>query len=72
LKDLFRAGYVELFREGDALPVDAALKGVSEDGAWETFDPDSPHYYQVGITDAGERAYDEILPRYWPEGVVND
>ena len=36
------------------------------------FDPDSPHCYEVAITDSGEKAYDEILPRYWPEGVVND
>lgn len=35
--------------------------------------PDTPDYYEIDITPEGEKVYaQEILPRFWPQGVVRD
>ena len=72
LLDLVRAGYVVLLHNGE-VGKDEAVSAIQEDAPWKNAMPGTPAYYEIGITDEGGKAYaTDILPRYWPEGVVDD
>jgi hypothetical protein len=52
---------------------DEAVSAIQDDAPWKNAMPGTPAYYEIGITDLGAKAYaTAILPRYWPEGVVDD
>jgi hypothetical protein len=70
--ELVRAGWVYVVDDdGNRLADDAATSVLQDDRSWAN--PIAPgHYHEVAITDEGASAYEQLLPRFWPEGVNQD
>jgi hypothetical protein len=72
LLDLVEAGLI-ILRDEDEVPKREAIKAIKGEAAWANRMPDTPAYYEIDVTPEGERVYaNELLPRFWPEGVVRE
>lgn len=65
LLDLIRAGYVDLLGDKDKpLRKGEAIQALNNDAAWANNMPDTPEYFEIGITDKGAEAFERISPKF--------
>ena len=71
LRDLVEAGYVDVLGdEGRTLSKAAAREAINNEAAWQNKMPDTPDYFEIGITDEGAKAFREMQPQYRTVGRV--
>jgi hypothetical protein len=73
LVDLIAAGYVDVLGEsGRTLSKAEATEAIRSDPPWINTTPDTPDYYEIGITDEGTEVFKLIHPQFRTVGLISD
>jgi hypothetical protein len=65
LLDLVDAGYVDVLGDaGRTLSKAESVQAINNDAAWVDKMPDTPDYFEIGITDEGAAAFKRVQPQY--------